>query len=43
MDLHQLLEIEQFFDYRMSNIAIKRIEFFGKLYSLINAVCYITS
>ena len=28
MDLHQLLEREQFFDYRMSNIVIKSIDFF---------------
>jgi len=40
MNLHQLLEREQFFDYRMSSIVIKRIDFFGKLYSLIYAVCY---
>jgi len=43
MDLHQLLKREQFFNYRMSSIVIKRIKFVGKLYSLTTAVCHITS
>jgi hypothetical protein len=42
VDLHQLLKREQSFNYRMSSTVIKRIKFLGKLYSLINAVCYIT-